>query len=401
MFDFLRKKGLTEKPNSKFQIEMANVGATQSAPYMPQREVANAFSTSPFLHLCVDKIAKSVASNEWKLYRGTKKGNWDLIQSHKLLELMANPNPFMTKFDMLYTIQAQLDLNGNAYIMYERDSKGAIVNLFPIIYDMITDYPKATNKFTYLVLLNGTTFRVPCTELVHLKEVNVNKPYGSGVPTSATLVNQIQIEKYTSERVNSFFYNDSQPNGIIGINDMSDDGLIEFKEKWLAESQGFFNAYKMKFLNTSDITYIPTQATFNDSKILEVSKLQQETIRVAFGISPEVLGIVESSNRATAMTAKELYMTEVIEPRLIKIRDTLNITLVKEFGNNLYLDYSKKSSGTIDRMISLVQLQPQAFTLNEIRELCGLDTLTELTGIYGGGGAKPNDIKDESDPDEQ
>lgn len=385
---FGRNKGLTEKPSTSLGKQITAIGSQQTAPSMNQRQVAEAFATSPFLHLCVDKIAKSVASNDWKLYTITPKGDKNLTLSHELLTLLSRPNPFMTKFDMFYTIQAQLDLSGNSYVMYERNSQGIVTSIYPIVQDMIVEYPNGNNGYTYKIQLNSSLFRVPCTELIHIKEVNVNKPYGNGMSTATTLGNQIQIEDYTAKRINSFFFNDSQPSGIIGINDISEDSLLEFKEKWLSESQGFFNAYKMKFLNTSEITYIPTQANFSDSKILEVSKQQQEVIRIAFGISPEVLGIVESSNRATAMTAKELYTTEVIEPRLIRIRDILNITLVKEFGNNLFLDYSKKSSATTDRMLQLVQLTPQAFQLNEIRELAGLEVVTELKGIYGGTSVK-------------
>ena len=381
---FSRNKGMTEKPTTKLQGQVASISSTQTAPTMSQREVSQAFATSPFLHLCVDKIAKSVASNDWKLYKYAKNGNKTLINNHRLLDLMANPNPFMTKFDMFYTIQAQLDLSGNAYIMYERDNKGEILNLFPVVQDMIIEVPNGTNDYSYKIQLNTSVFKVPCTEIIHLKEINVNTPYGNGISTSTTLVNQIKIEEFTSKRINSFFYNDSQPSGIIGIDDMSEEGLQEFKEKWLSDSQGFFNSYKMKFLNTSNIKYIPTQANFQDSQILEVSKAQQETIRVAFGISPEVLGIVESSNRATAMTAKELYNTEVIEPRLIKIRDVLNITLVAEYDKSLYLDYNRRSQATTDRMLELVKLTPNAFEVNEIRELAGLEPISQLKGIYGG-----------------
>ena len=395
---FSRDKGMTDKPKSEIGKSISQVGASQTAPIMNQRQVVEAFSTSPFLHLCVDKIAKSVASNDWKLYAINKKKDRVLTQSHDLLTLIAKPNEFMTKYDMFYTIQGQLDLDGNSFIMYERNSQDKITGLYPISREMVEDYPNPTNKYTYKIRLNNSRFTVPCTEIIHLKDINVTKPYGNGVSTSATLGDSLQIEDYTSKRVTSFFFNDSSPSGVIGIDDMDEGALLEFKEKWLSESQGFFNSYKMKFLNTSNIKYIPTQSNFSDSKILEVSKEAKETIRVAFGISPEVLGIVESSNRATAMTAKELYATEVIEPRLIKIRDMLNITLVKEFGANLILDYSKKSSATTDRMLELVKLQPQAFLVNEIRELAGLEVLAELKGIYGGAA---NVIKNESGTDEQ
>ena len=107
----------------------------------------------------------------------------------------------MTKFDMFYTIQAQLDLSGNSYMMYERNSQGIITSIYPIVQDMIVEYPNGNNGYTYKIQLNSSLFRVPCTELIHIKEINVNKPYGNGMSTANTLGNQIQIEDYTAKRI--------------------------------------------------------------------------------------------------------------------------------------------------------------------------------------------------------
>ena len=384
MFEKFRNKFLSSKPKTEMEKGFANGVAYSRTPMLTQFEVVEKFKTSPFLHLCVDKIAKSTATNEWKLYKTMKSGDSQLVKRHDLLKLIAKPNPFMTGFDFIYTLQAWIDLHGNAYIMYERNSKGKIINLWLVTPSMITQVPTAQNKYSYTVVLNSHVFNVPCTEMIHIKEINVSKPYGDGVGTANGVAKNIQIEENAISQVNQFFYNNMTPEGIIGIEGLNEDELLEFKEKWQSEQQGFLNAYKMHFVNTSDLKYTPTQSSFKDNQVLELTKQQQETIRVAFGISPEVLGIVESSNRATALTARELFITEVIKPRLMRIRDVLNVTLVQEFGTDLRLDYNVTSAQDTERAVKLIELVPSAFTLNEIRVLANLEPKKELENVYGG-----------------
>lgn len=384
MLGFFRKKQLGEQPKTKIGKAFGNVATYSKSPILTQQQVVEKFSTAPFLHLCVDKIAKSVATNQWNLYKKQRNGDKTLIKSDKLLDLLEKPNPYMTKYDFMYTVQAMLDLHGNVYIMYERDNKGAILNLWIVTPSMVTQEPNSANKYTYQVVLNSISFTVPITELIHIKEINMSNPYGKGVGTSSTVAPNVQIVENATQQVNSFFYNNMTPEGIIGIDDFDEDALLEFKEKWMSEQQGFYNSYKMQFLNTSDFKYVPTKSSFKDSQVREITKDQQEAIRIAFGISPEVLGIVESSNRATAMTAKELFQSEVIEPRLTKIKEILNVTLVQEFNKNYYIDYKLKSDAKTERMLTLVQTMPSAFKLNEIRELAGLEPIAELDSLYGG-----------------
>ena len=121
MFEKFRNKFLSTKPKTEIEKGFANGVAYSRTPMLTQFEVVEKFKTSPFLHLCVDKIAKSTATNEWKVYKTLKSGDSQLVKRHDLLKLMARPNPFMTGFDFIYTLQAWIDLHGNAYIMYERN----------------------------------------------------------------------------------------------------------------------------------------------------------------------------------------------------------------------------------------------------------------------------------------
>ena len=393
MFGF-RKKALAEKPKSEIGKLIADSATLSTAPVLTQQQVVQKFHSSPFLHLCVDKIAKSVATNKLNLYRIKSNGDREMMINHQILELLKRPNPYMTNYDFMYALQAMLDLDGNSYIMYERNTDKSIANMWLVTPSMVREEPRTSNGFKYRIVLNSTTFEVPITEMIHIKEINMKNVYGKGVGTANSVARNVQIEEYATKQANNYFYNDMTPNGIIGVEGLTEDEILEFKEKWISDQQGVINAYKMQFLNTTDFTYVKTNDNFKDSKVMETSKENQETIRIGFGISPEVLGIVESSNRATASTAKELFHSEVIAPRLIKIIEALNVTLVREFGNNLVLDFKLKSDSKNDRMLQLVQLAPQCFKMNEIRELAGLEPDSKLKDKYYGEDGESNDIED-------
>ena len=404
MFNFFKgkmnSKTLTEQPKGKLGEAFTETASYSRVPIMSQQDVVDQFHSSPFLHLCVDKIAKTVATNDWKLYRLNKKGDKTLVRKHPLLTLIERPNVFMTQYDFFYSLQALIDLHGNAYIMYEREKDMKIKALWLITPSMVTDKPRRDNGYRYKVILNAQSFTVPITEMLHIKELNMKNPYGDGVGTGCVVSENARIVGNARKQVDSFFYNGMTPEGIVGIEGLDGDELFEFKEKWIAEQQGVINAYKMQFLNTTDFKYQATKQNFKDSQVLEITKEQQETIRVAFGISPEVLGIVESSNRATAMTAKELYLSEVIEPRLAKLMQTLNVSLVTEYDGTLKLAYQLKSDAKTDRMLALIELVPQAFQYNEIRELAGLEPDSTKDNKYVGEGGESNEATDNSTENE-
>ena len=51
-------------------------------------------------------------------------------------------------------------------------------------------------------------------------------------------------------------------------------------------------------------------------------KFLRDTIYQTYGIPPEVLGIIENSNRATADAAMYIYGILVLTPRLNKMRES-------------------------------------------------------------------------------
>ena len=65
----------------------------------------------------------------------------------------------------------------------------------------------------------------------------------------------------------------------------------------------------------------------------------RDGVNAHFGVPPEILGIVENSNRATATQAKIIYAENVLTPRLLARQDAINTQPLPAWGEDLLWEY--------------------------------------------------------------
>ena len=94
------------------------------------------------------------------------------------------------------------------------------------------------------------------------------------------------------------------------------------------------------------IGFIPHEATairLSDSQremdYSQSMKDLREAVNSHYCVPPEVMGLVENSNRATAQQAKIIYAENVLTPRLKARQDAVNMQLVSCFGEGLFYEY--------------------------------------------------------------
>lgn len=75
-----------------------------------------------------------------------------------------------------------------------------------------------------------------------------------------------------------------------------------------------------------------------DMDFIELKKMSRLEICAAFGVPPEIVGDMEHATYSNYQEARKAFYQDTVIPILYKIRDRLNSTLVKKFGDNLVLD---------------------------------------------------------------
>jgi HK97 family phage portal protein len=349
--------------------------AMQVRPYgqPPRRGTAErllAYRTRPWLRAIGGKISNRVAAVPWVLKR--RKGrSLDEVLEHPLLDLLSRPNPHLTGRGVRQATSLHVELAGEAFWILERNALGQPVELYPTPPNWVVEVPsrmRAGFRLSY-----GDLHRdVPESDVIWIRDVDPLQPYGRGAGIAEALGDELDINEYASKQIAGYFFNGATPEFIVSAKGMSKDQATGLKERWENEHRGFWNRARAFFTGADDLKVNRLDTTFRDSQLVELMAANRDTIVSVFGVPPEVLGIIENSNRATIEAASYLLATEVLVPRLDLLRDTLQERLVPMFGADLVLEYVSPVPEDKAFRKEVMSSRPEAFKHNEVRALAGL-----------------------------
>jgi hypothetical protein len=104
------------------------------------------------------------------------------------------------------------------------------------------------------------------------------------------------------------------------------------------------------------------------------------TIIQVFGFPPEILGVIENSNRSTIDAAGFLFDLYVLTPRLEFLRTQLQEKIIPEYDERLVLDYVSPVKEDRALQQEVMKAHPYAFLVDEIRARGGCDPLKDNLG---------------------
>jgi HK97 family phage portal protein len=358
-----------------------SIGQTLSFGDMIQRptnrDYLDSFEVSFLVHACVDKIAKKVANTKFKLYKiigRTGSEKIDEVNNHPLLDLLAQVNPFTTKFTMLDLTQTYLELLGNSYWYKARGERSnKILELWALRPDWVTikEDEKEFIKYYEYKMPNGETQQFDPKDIIHFKEMN---PKSSlyGLPTVKPAMDIIRTAVYADKWNMNFFNNSAIPDTLmITETKLTDEERAEFRTKWEDKYKGYKNAHKIGFLDGKvDIKQLVM--TMRDMEFSKLDSAITQKILIAFGVPKSILGM-QGMNRAEAETQIYAFLSETIEPKIRQMVETLNEFLVPEYGENLYLDFKDPTPENRETLVKEYEsgLKNNWLLINEVRDLEG------------------------------
>lgn len=331
---------------SQFFAGFGLIGPTRNS-----RQWLEEFGKNPLLFTVVHRIAMDIGGVPWTVYRRdaqNPKLRTEVELDHPLVQLLAQPNAWETGEELMYLVAAYLDLPGEAFLLILRDKQGGPVQVLPLPPHWILDMPRSTRPF-YVVNVNGLQEPVPASEIIWIPNPNPLNPYGRGLGTAAALDNQIEQHKRASLFNLNYFRRSARPDVVISVpEDMDQDQIERVRQKWFSEHQGEENAWAPHFIN-SDFKAQLLTSSMKDMEFVQLLRLARDTVFQLFGVPPEILGIVENSNRATADAAMYIYGMLTLTPRLRRIRAALQRRLVPLFGAPLLvLDFESPVRETME-----------------------------------------------------
>ena len=396
-WDFLRSK-------NKKALSGGVGGSALVSQYMqgnrpPPRgsdDILTGYKSLPRLRGVVDRIAKSVGTTKWRVYRipraqrlermadirskaptertrfikGLADGSeLEQIHSHPMLDVLNAPNPRLTYRQIRETAQIHLDLVGETFMVVERDDRGIPQELWPIPPNWVTKLPE-NGDLNYEYRKNGVIERVSSENMIWMKEVDPADPYGRGCGVGLTLNNELDADEYAARTVAYRFFNQATPEMIISMLGLSRDSIKAAKDSWLSQNQGYHNTAIPHFTN-ADVKVEKLDPSFVELDLVALRKSLADAIREAYSTPPEIMGDIKNSNRSTIDAAAFLFSMFSLVPRLDLWEDHLNLRLAPMFGPDICTLYESPVPEDRAFIQAMMGTHSYAFTVDEIRKAVG------------------------------
>lgn len=371
---------------------MLNSGQRRGTP-----ELLQLYNSSMILRQVVGKISLQVASTEWKVYRQGKgkrvrsDTEWrncmhapqrvrrqiirslrkaqDLVEvvEHPFHVLMRKPNPFMHGFQLIALIQTWMDIKDEAFVVKEFDAAGNIIALWPVPPSWVSQVPDGERTTTFKIAFGSWRETLDPDHVMWLKTPNPVNPYGRPEGCGDALADEFDTEEAAAAYTKAFFRNFAKPSAIIGVkNATSPDQLNAAQEHYDNLNRGN-RAHGRVHFTSGELTVHELGEGFKDAKVTDLRSSLHGFVRQTYGVSPEVFGQLESSNRATVTEAMRFFVSTVIRPRCELLRVMLQEQLLPDFDDRSLLDYESALPEDRELRLEMLKDAPWVATVNEWR----------------------------------
>lgn len=343
-------------------------------PERNTEEWIRTFRTNPRLAV-VERIASDLSFAEGKLFRVDENGDEQEITAHPFLDFWANPNPLheMSSAALWRLLEIYLKLKGEGYFIMERDELGRPAELWPVPTHWVQMTPYQGFPYYTVRLTNGQLMEVPVDDMFVMKDLDPYDPFKRGLGQSEALADEIETDEYAAKFQKRFFFNDATPNLIIGMPKSTEEQRKRFLAEWMQRFKGVFQSHGVATVN-GDVTVNKIGESMKDMDMVNGRTFLRNAALEHYGVPREIMGITESSNRATSEAAQFIYAQNVLMPILRRREEAINHQLIPWFGDDLvwHFDDIVPRNQEFDKAVGLDGWNAGLLTKDEAREKLGM-----------------------------
>lgn len=273
-------------------------------------------------------LAEDVGSLPLHVYERLEPRGKRRATDHPLYPLLhSTPNPLMTAVQLRETVQAHVPTWGNGYVEIVRDSRGRVVELWPLRPDrmqveVIRRGPGRVNvRYQYRDEVNGISATLHPDQVLHIAGLGFDGVRGYSIVSMAR--NAIGLGLATEAYGGAFFRNGSRPSGVLQHpKAVSDEARRRMKEDWEAIHQGLDRAQRIAILEEG-VTWEQMGIPPEEAQFLETRKMQVEELSRWLRIPPHKLGHLERATYSNIEHQGIDYVTSALRPWLVRWEQAL------------------------------------------------------------------------------
>ena len=263
---------------------------------------------------CLNVLGTAFSEPPLKVYLKTQEGD-EYIPNHPAQALLDNPNPNMSSSLMNNYIVTSIAVYGDAFLLKLRNDAGAVVQLVPLLADMIEVKGNEEQLITkYQYKQKGNTLEIMPEDMIHLRERIDPRNHRRGLSPLRSVMVEILGDAAASQMGAALVKNTGVPSVVISPkNDLSmtsdeAENIAEvFGRRFGGENRGRPLVISGGEVDIKTLSFSP--------KDLEIGKLRyinEERISAVLGVPAILAGLGAGLERATYSNAKELreFFTE-------------------------------------------------------------------------------------------
>jgi HK97 family phage portal protein len=275
--------------------------------------------------------------------------NIEPLESHPLLEILADPNDWQTYWQLMFVSVASLEITGRALWWVSKDSRetanGLGTSILHIPSEWIVKINALQTEWTIRPTTSTEEFVLSGDELLHLHYPDPSDPRGVISPLSrvaeAVLTDQqIQTAQHSAFK-NGIFPKvvltagklPSQAPGMEGMRPtLTPQQRADLVAAIKGAYRGVINADEPIILDSLIEKIEKFSQTILEMDFIGSSKVTKARVLQAYGVSPILLGELENANRASSTVAEEIFVYNKVNPLIELISGVMTQWLAPMFA---------------------------------------------------------------------
>ncbi len=338
-----------------------------------------------WVYAAVNAIAQEVARQRPQVYLNTGQAEHEqlpLAHSHPLCRLLANPNPWLTAWELWYLTIVSLELTGNCFwyaapLRSGEETLATPGELWVIPTPWVKVIPDAAHYVAGYEIRGpgGRTERFSPSEIVHLKYPNpLDLHYG----LSPLQANALTIDANTEllkSRYHTFLAG-PRPGVVLQTEQTLTDATVQRLEDKLHSKFAGREQWHRPMVLEQGLKASPWTLTPAEMDYLNSARMTRDEIFAMFRVPPPVAGIVENVGLGGEIWfgARSMFCEGTVQPKLDLIAQSLTRDLARRYGPDVAVSFPDCSPRNLaerrkdDELDAKLGLR----TYNEIRRSRGL-----------------------------
>ena len=286
---------------------------------------AQDYQEQAWVYAAAYAVATGAAIVPWSIWKGEPGESDKLGYDSEQVQLLMNPNPDQTWFDLLVATMTYLELQGDEYweIARNKAGTGKPKALYPLRPNRVTIIPAGDGK-------GVEWFRFKMTPYAK-EHVDFAADDWYGQSTLSAAAQATLSERYTVKYNQGFFKRDATPAGTLNTDhDMKPDQAIEIARKWTRSLGGFDKSHKTVVL-PNGLKYTVIGISPQDMQFLKQRIYNREEILSVFGVPPVKVGLLEHAKYDNYQLQEAAFYRDTVQPKLIMVAGKLTSFLRREW----------------------------------------------------------------------